>query len=74
MNTALASMKKTDLADPKDFLSGSMRVGGALVAVLAGFLLVKNLSFGIGDDIFCVLSLGIGAFAFVASWLPSREA
>ena len=49
-----------------------MRIGGFVMMLFSAFLLAKNLSFGIGDDIFCTFSLGLGAFTFVASWLPDR--
>lgn len=61
-----------EATDTQDMLPWTMRIGGALVILLSAFLLVKNLSFGIGDDIFCAFSLGLGAFTFVASWLPNR--
>ncbi len=59
-------------ANAKDSLHWSMRIGGFLMILFSAFLLVKNVSFGIGDDIFCAFSLGLGAFTFVASWLPNR--
>ena len=59
-------------AGTKDTLSWAMRIGGVLVIFLSAFLLVKNFGFGIGDDILCAFSLGLGAFAFTASWLPNR--
>ncbi len=67
-------MKTTDahLTNAKDSLHWSMRISGFLVILFSAFLLVKNVSFGMGDDIFCAFSLGLGAFAFVASWLPNR--
>ena len=67
-------MKTADAhpANAKDSLDWSMRIGGFLVILFSALLLVKNVSFGIGDDIFCTFSLGLGAFAFVASWLPDR--
>ncbi len=67
-------MKTIDahLTNAKDSLQWSMRISGFLVILFSAFLLVKNVSFGMGDDIFCAFSLGLGAFAFVASWLPNR--
>ncbi len=61
-----------EAADTKDMLPWTMRIGGFLVILFSAFLLVKNVSFGMGDDIFCAFSLGLGAFTFVASWLPNR--
>ncbi len=58
--------------DTTDGLHWSLRLGGLVVLLLSGFLLVKNLGFGIGDDIFCGFSLSLGALAFAASWLPER--
>ena len=62
----------THPANSKDILHWTMRIGGGLVILLSAFLLVKNISFGIGDDVFCAFSLGLGAFTFGASWLPNR--
>lgn len=56
----------------KDELHWMLRIGGLLVCLLSLMLLVKNLGFGIGDDVFCAFSLGLGAVSFGASWLPSR--
>lgn len=68
-------MKKADTypGAKKDVFHWAMRVGGVLVILLSVFLLVKNFGFGIGDDILCAFSLGLGAIAFTASWLPNRE-
>ena len=55
-----------------DLLPWTMRIGGVLVIVLSAFLLVRNIGFGIGDDILCAFSLGLGIFSFGASWLPNR--
>ena len=67
-------MKTTDPhpAHTKDSLPWAMRVGGVLVILLSAFLLVKNVGFGISDDLFCAFSLSLGAFTFIASWLPNR--
>ena len=59
-------------ANTKDSLPSTMRIGGLVMILFSAFLLAKNLSFGIGDDIFCTFSLALGAFTFVASWLPDR--
>ena len=67
MKTTHSSTAKT-----KDSLPWAMRIGGILVILLSAFLLVKNFSFGIGDDLFCAFSLGLGTFTFIASWLPNR--
>ncbi len=61
-----------EATDTKDMLPWTMRIGGFLVILFSAFLLVKNVSFGMGDDIFCAFSLGLGAFTFAASWLPNR--
>ncbi|MCH8960300.1 MAG: hypothetical protein IH820_03030 [Bacteroidetes bacterium] len=61
-----------EAANTKDMLHWTMRIGGGLMILLSVLLLAKNLSYGIGDDLFCAFSLGLGAFTFVASWLPNR--
>ena len=67
-------MKPTNThpAETSDVLHWTMRIGGVVVVLLSTFLLVKNIGFGIGDDILCTFSLGLGVFSFGASWLPSR--
>ncbi len=67
-------MKTADAhpVNAKDSLPSTMRIGGLVMILFSAFLLVKNVSFGIGDDIFCTFSLALGAFTFVASWLPIR--
>ena len=62
----------THPANTPDVLHWTMRIGGLLVILLAAFLLVKNVAYGISDDLFCAFSLGLGVVAFVASWLPHR--
>ena len=59
-------------ANAKDSLPSTMRISGFVMILFSAFLLVKNVSFGMGDDIFCAFSLGLGAFAFAASWLPNQ--
>ena len=54
-------------------LDMTMRLGGVLVSLLSAFLLVRDVSFGIGDDIFCALSLSLGLATFIISWLPTPE-
>ena len=61
-----------EAAGTKDMLPWTMRIGGSLVILLSAFLLVKDLNLGIGDDLFCAFSLGLGVFTVVASWLPNR--
>ncbi len=67
-------MKSTDNhpAKSKDGLPWMMRIGGVLVIALSAFLLIKDVSLGIGDDVFCAFSLGLGLFTTGASWLPNR--
>ena len=65
-------MTPSQAANAKDPLHWTMRVGGVLVILLSAFLLMKNVAYGIGDDLFCAFSLGLGVVAFVASWLPHR--
>ncbi len=48
-----------------------MRLGGALLTLHAVFLLV--LGYGIGDDVFYALCLGLDLFTFPVSRLPVRE-
>ncbi len=66
-------MTPSQAANARDPLHWIMRVGGVLVILLSAFLLVKNVAFGISDDVFCAFSLGLGVVAFVASWLPNTS-
>ncbi len=50
-----------------------MRLGGALLTLHAVFLLVRNVGYGIGDDVFYALCLGLDLFTFAFSRLPVRE-
>lgn len=59
-------------ATPKDPLLWTLRLGGAVVTATSAFLLIKNVSHGIGDDLFCLFCLALGIVTVVASWLPER--
>lgn len=55
-------------------LHWTMRIGGALMTLLAVFFLERNVGYGVGDEVFCVVCLVLGLVSFVLSWLPDREA
>ncbi len=54
-------------------LHWAMRIGGTLMTLSSAFLLERNVAYGISDDVFCGLCLGLGLLSFVLSLLPDRE-
>ncbi len=57
-------------SNPAPLLPWTLRLVGALLAVCSVFFLIKNLGFGIVDDAFCAICLGLGVMTFSAGCLP----
>ncbi len=54
-------------------LHWAMRIGGALMTLSSALLLERNVAYGISDEVFCGLCLGLGLLSLVLSLLPDRE-
>ena len=54
-------------------LHWAMRIGGTLMMLSSALLLERNVAYGVSDEVFCGLCLGLGLLSFVLSLLPDRE-
>ncbi len=69
MKTINANIEHTQDAT----LHWAMRIGGTLMMLSSALLLGRNVAYGISDEVFCGLCLGLGLLSFVLSLLPDRE-
>lgn len=66
-------MPATQPAPPDSTFQWMLRLVGLVLAGGSAVLLVKNIGFGMTDDVLLGCCLVLGAVTFAAGWLPERE-